>query len=227
MSKALESIKLSLVGANGTANLAAAVDDIEDLQSAAVTTSGEPVDDDDLFDPERLRIKQDFSDDIGVKAILKVPIRKPSKQTFFRVHTAPEYRFVFALLELKEARETYVILPQIASQLSNEVSNSRIFTCIDRSGNLFLWPVKLPPSDGRTNDWHDSACRIAVLAMEKWVRMQSNMIAGCYEALTAPGNLPDPQWPEITPKELLMAGFKGRLIKELGHPVLQKLRGEI
>jgi hypothetical protein len=182
---------------------------------------------DDLFDPERLRLSQNFADDLGVKVILTVPVQKPKKQTFFRVNSSEQYRITVLLLELKDEREVYLVDPGLGSVLAAETVAAQLFLCIDRSGNLFWWAVKLPGPDGRTNEWVSSARRIAQLAMTRWVRMQSNISSGCYEALVAPGEFPEPQWPEVKLQELLEAAFRDRFIRDLAHPVLKKLRGEI
>jgi hypothetical protein len=60
------------------------------------------------FDPERLRVSQAFDQMVGVKKLLTVvPVRKPNRQLFVRVHSHPSYRLDVALLELKEEREVY------------------------------------------------------------------------------------------------------------------------
>ena len=39
--------------------------------------------------------------------------------------------------------------------------------------------------------------------------------------------LPEPEWPELSLRELLRIAFKDKMIDDLGHPVLRKLRGEV
>jgi len=48
----------------------------------------------DIFsDLSKLRLAQDFHQQVGVQKILvPVPVRKPHKQEFIRVNPAPEYR---------------------------------------------------------------------------------------------------------------------------------------
>ena len=42
------------------------------------------------FDVSKLRLSQNFSDQVGVKKEqVVVPVRKPNKQRFFRVHPSP------------------------------------------------------------------------------------------------------------------------------------------
>jgi hypothetical protein len=66
----------------------------------------------DPFDPAALRLSQGFAANIGVKkALLSVPVRKPDKSWFVRVHPDQNYRLQTAVIELKEDRggETYLV----------------------------------------------------------------------------------------------------------------------
>ena len=48
---------------------------------------------DDLFDPAKLRVTGDAFSAIGVeKLLMTVPVRRPNKQEFFRIHPGPDYR---------------------------------------------------------------------------------------------------------------------------------------
>jgi hypothetical protein len=180
----------------------------------------------DAFDLERLRLSQNFADDLGVKkALVTVPVRKPARQSFIRVHPDEAYRLQTAILELKEDRETFLVDPTLWPELGGEITPVELFTAVTRNGDVFLWPVKLPGPDGRSSDWHRSAFEIAGMAMTRWLRVQANMGLGAYEALVAQENLSDPQWPEASFRELLAIAFKDRFITDLDHPVVRKLRG--
>jgi hypothetical protein len=66
----------------------------------------------DPFDPAALRLDQSFAG-AGVKKLLTtVPVRKPGRQDFVRVHPGEDYRLTTAIVELKEEREFYLITPQ-------------------------------------------------------------------------------------------------------------------
>src|SRR6516162_6208537 len=63
----------------------------------------------DPFQPENLRIDLDLLNEGGTKKLLTtVPVRKPNKQDFIRVHPDPKYRETLALIELQDDRETYI-----------------------------------------------------------------------------------------------------------------------
>jgi len=182
----------------------------------------------DLFDPKALRIDPSSDAGSGVKKLLlHVAVRKPHRQEFFRVHPAPEYRERVAILELREERETYIVAPDLAAELATEIRLVEMRVCISRPGTVFLWAVPLPTEDGRSNAWHETAREAAELAETKWVRMFSNMGAGCYDVAVAPDGISEPRWPEISFAELLKIAFgRGKLIDDFVHPVIKQLRGE-
>src|SRR5215468_9369699 len=97
------------------------------------------------FDPASLRLDQSFADTVGVKKLLTtVPIRKPNRQEFVRVHPDPAYRLTpAAIIEVKEDREVYLVRRDIVSAVPGEYVPASLFTTINRQGTLFLWPVKL------------------------------------------------------------------------------------
>jgi hypothetical protein len=184
----------------------------------------------DPFDPAKLRLSQDFAAELGVKKkLLTVPVRKPDKAWFVRVHPGEQYRLQAAILELREEREHYLVTPEIVQGLAGEtaVSPRTIFTAVNRQGVVFLWPVRLPGLDGKLDEWSRSAQEAAQQAMKSWTRVQANMGLGAYDVFQATGSLPEPQWPEEPLRELLKVGFNGKLIQALDHPVLRKLRGEV
>jgi hypothetical protein len=180
----------------------------------------------DPLDINNLRLSQSFIETAGVKKLITtVPVRKPNKQDFIRVHPGEEYRSAVALIELKEDREIYVVSPRIAGELSGEFFSAMLYTAINRQKVVFLWPTRLPGDDGRSLARHESAQTSAELAMKRWVRVVANMSLGAYETLEALATIPDPEWPDISFGELIRIAFKGRVINNLDHPVVKRLRG--
>jgi hypothetical protein len=181
----------------------------------------------DPFDPESLRLDQTFTEGAAVKRLLTtVPVRKPGRQDFVRVHPDPGWRLTpTAILELKEDREIYLVRPTMIEELSGEISPATLFTAITRQNTLFLWPVRLPTADGRKNEWHRSAHEGAELAMSRWIRVTANMNLGAYEFAAALNGIADPTWPEIAFQEVLRIAFRDRIIDTPDHPVVKRLRG--
>ncbi len=186
----------------------------------------------DPFDPTALRLTGDAVAGLGVKKeLLTVPVRKPDKCWFVRVHPSPDYAVQTAVLELKEERggETYLVAPHLRAELATEgtLKLVNLFTAVNRQGVTFLWGCRLPGADGRADEWSRSALEAAEIAKRNWARVQANMGLGAYEVFRATGSLPDPVWPDVPFADLLRTAFKGRLIDTLDHPVLRQLRGEV
>jgi hypothetical protein len=140
------------------------------------------------FDPASLRLDQSFVSTAGVKKLLTVvPVRKPNKQDFVRVHPDEAFRLTTAIIELREDREVYVVAPHIAPEVVGEYFPATLYTTINRQGVLSLWPVRLPGPDGKVNIWHQSAAEAAELAMSRWVRVAADMDLGAYNIFEAAG----------------------------------------
>jgi hypothetical protein len=181
------------------------------------------------FNPAELRLDQSFADTVGVKKhLMTVPVRKPGRQEFVRVHPDPKYRLTpAALIEVKEDREFYLVMPQMAHELVGEFSIVTLFTVVNRQGVVSLWPAKLPGSDGKHNEWHRSAAEAAELAMKGWIRLTANMSLGAYEVFEAKGNVSEPVWPDLSFQDILKIAFGNRTVDRVDHPLVQRLRGQI
>jgi hypothetical protein len=178
-------------------------------------------------DLSALRLDQSYADTVGVKKLLTtVPVRKPNRQDFVRVHPDPGYRLTpAAIIEVKEDREVYLVMPSMAQALTGEFATVTLLTTVNRQGTLHLWPVKLPDPQGRQNEWHRSAAEGAERAMKKWVRVTASMSLGAYEIFEAGGDLPDPVWPDFSFQEILKIAFRERLVDRPDHPLVQRLQG--
>jgi hypothetical protein len=186
----------------------------------------------DPFDPASLRLSQDFTASMGVKkALLAVPVRKPDKAWWVRVHPSTEYRLQTAVIELRGDRgsESYLVAPALWPALATEATfrPKLLATAINRQETLFLWELNLPRPDGRVDEWSRTALQAVELATKGWVRVAAKMTLGAYEVLQAGGHLPEPEWPDVPFRELLRVAFKDRFIDCLDHPVLRGLRGEV
>jgi hypothetical protein len=187
--------------------------------------------DDDPFDPDRLRLSQDFAAAVGVRKLLTtVPVRKPSAEWWVRTHSDPAYQLETAVVELKEDREIYLVANQ---ELWSELAKDPTFgprllvTSINRQGVLFLWPTKLPGPDGKVNEWHRSATEAADAARSAWTRVYSDMSLGAYRVEVSEKIRTEPNWPGLPMREILRVAFRDKVISTWDHPVLQRLRGEV
>src|SRR5208337_171657 len=162
----------------------------------------------DIFDNlEKIRLGQDYSEPaISKKTISVVPVRKPHRQWFFRVK--PEWRFEGLLLKYEKTSESYFVLPQLVSELEDEVERCLLLGAINSSGDLFLWPIKYP-SD---NSYNVTALEAAMSSMERWVRIKTNRSIGIYEEIKPNIQMPEPEFPEVTLNEILRIAFKNHVI---------------
>ena len=181
----------------------------------------------DPFDLASLRLNPSFVETAGVKKLLTtVPARRPSPQDFVRVHPSPDYRENFAMIDLKDDREDYLVRPEILPDLAGEVVYKTIFTAINRQGVVFLWSIRLPAPDDRKSDWPRSQREAAEMAMSRWVRVKANMSLGAYEIAMAESVMAEPVWPEFSYQELVRIAYRDRMIATLDHSVVKRLRGQ-
>ena len=95
----------------------------------------------DPFDPEALRLSQDFAALANVKPILAtVPVRKPGRQDYFRVHSSEDYQLTTAIIELKEERgELYLVASVLSDEVIGEVIPVAVCLAVNRGGVGVLW----------------------------------------------------------------------------------------
>ena len=181
----------------------------------------------DPFDPAQFAAQSTVNGVIGVtKEMVACPVRKPNKQEFVRVHPSPEYQLRAHILELKEERETYLVMPALAAALPGETRTVNLRLTVSRQGAVFLWPVPEPGLDGREMGWHASARAAAISAETRWVRVVANMAQGAYDLHSAPGVLGTPIWPDKVLRDILAVAFgESFIIRDAGHPVVKRLLG--
>ena len=147
-----------------------------------------------------------------------------------RTHTDREaYWLDTFVIELKEDREVYFVSPELWPALAGESTFSprQLVRAVSRDGTPFLWPIRLPGPDGKLDSWSQSTTEAAILAQTSWVRVAANMALGAYDLFEATGIDAEPNWPRESMSELLRVAFRGKLIEEMDHPVLRRLRGEV
>lgn len=180
----------------------------------------------DPFDPSQFAANSTIVGDAGVvKQLVVCPVRKPNKQEFVRVHPDPKYRLEVHIIELKNERELYLVMPSVAAALPGETRSVTLTLTVNRQGSAFLWPVPTPSLRGRENDWHTSARAGATHGVTNWVKLVSN--SGSYDVLAAPGALGNPVWPNNSMRDLLAIAFGETFtIRDLSHPVIKRLLGQ-
>jgi hypothetical protein len=205
--------------------------DLADVEVAEAPAAAEVAVPDPFNNLTALRLTGDQVAKLGVKpVILTMPVGKPDRSWFVRVHPDDAYAFPTAVLEMRGQRgerdETYLVAPHLRESLSTIITLSAkmLFTAVSRQGKHFFWPVTLPRPDGRSEEWSRTAREAAQMARKNWVRIQADMSLGAYRVHVATGNLPEPEWPDLSLSDLLRIAFKDRFIGTLDHPVVRKLR---
>ena len=179
-------------------------------------------------DLNALRLPTNYGTTLGVEKLLTiVPVGKPKKSTFFRVHPDETMTFSTYILESKETRETYVVAQSVAQVISELVRPVILHAAIDRQNNVSLIPVQLPGEDGVRNPWHESLSQIVERAKTKWIRFNANMKLGGYDVYEATAELPEPDWPAHGIDKYIEIAFRGKIINSLDHPIVQSLLGKI
>lgn len=181
----------------------------------------------DPYDPAQFAANRTVLGGVGItKELVTCPVRKPNKQEFVRVRPGAEYQLRAHILELKEERETYLVIPAVAAALPGETRTVNLRLTVSRQGAVFLWPVPEPSLDGRETGWGTSARAAAISAETKWVRIVANMPQGAYDVHSAPGTLGTPVWPDKPLRDILAVAFgESFIIRDAGHPVVKRLLG--
>ena len=191
-------------------------------ENAANPTSGKT----GRFDPTRLRLAQSFAAGATTRTS-PITARKPDPHNWFMAHPDPAFHFVTMVLDAKAERETYLVEPGLREELGRELTPKVIVPCITRQSNVFLWPVSLPSSTGRTNSWTQSALDAVQDAMQGWIRLVANSEAGGYDVYHPRVEIDPPKWPDLTLEDMLEKAFGHYLIDSLDHPRVRALLGEV
>jgi hypothetical protein len=182
----------------------------------------------DPFDIEALRAAP--PEGLAVeKVLISVPVRKPTKREFFRVHPGTDYVLDCFILEREQGfeKQSWWVAPGLREELMSELKLVRLFACLTRHNVPLLWPLRLPTPDGGGNPWAQSALKIAEVAKTTWVRMEASKVAGSYELHVAASNLGNPIWPDKTLRQLIEIAFAHRVIDSADHDVIKELNGAL
>lgn len=179
------------------------------------------------FDPKRLRISQRFGEGMDVRAVIAtVSVRKPHRQWWIRVHPDPLMAIETCVLHNDHDQQHYLVDPSLSPSLPGEAVAMTLYSAINMSGGLFIWPIRLPNEDGQQHECHNTAHHAAQLAQTTWIRISWDRPNSNYAVVRARGQVPEPAWPEADLQKLLSIAFKDRFIGDLDHPVVRRLLGE-
>lgn len=182
----------------------------------------------DPFSLDGLVVTQNYHQVCGARKQVTIPIGKPNRQVFFRIHPSPAYARPFNVLADKDSRAIYIVAANMAAELADEMYLATIYTGITRQGNIFLWPARMPDEGGRQMAWHESQHSIAAHAQQNWLRIVADMHLGANVMVPAAIDFGPPEWPTTPYQEIIWSAFKEEgFIRSPDHPAVRKLRGFI
>jgi hypothetical protein len=177
------------------------------------------------IDLNTVRLSQDFAAMAKTeKLLVHVPVRKPAKHQFVRVHPGEDYRLEVGIIAI-DGDDTYLVHPAVVGAVPELVKPVRLHLYVTRHGAPALWPVKLPGEDGKTNPWYASAAEAAEVAIKKWIRLVPNREVGAYDVIVAESIPTEPTWPDKSMEELVSKAFADKFIEDEDHPLLRELLG--
>jgi len=181
------------------------------------------------FSLEAIRLDPGYAQAaVGRSEQVVVPVDKPNKHAFFRIH--PEKRIDVCLLECEEDSKKYLVMGAAASAIAEaDLKYVTLYLWVDRQGNYGFWPAGLPKSDGTTYGAWESAHEACARAVDTWLRIRWNRTVGGYDLIVLSNTVAvdDPNFPMLSLRALVTQAFKGKIINNAQHPVLRRLRGEL
>jgi hypothetical protein len=175
---------------------------------------------------ESLRLASGSRSSAVTEILTHIPVRKPGKGEFFRVHPEHTMALDTVIYEDPEDRnQTYLVPPAMREFLQGQTKDVLLLTAINRQNVLFLWPLTIPLDSQPVNPWQTSARDAAELGKTLWVRMQSDMSLKAYRVFKAEGLINDPVWPGKPLSDILEIAFRNHVIDDMDHPLVRRLRG--
>jgi hypothetical protein len=158
----------------------------------------------------------------------RIPFRRPSSQQWFRVLAKPGFSVDAFTFDHEEDGDkvTYLVHRNAHPFLNGKDRPCRLYVCVTRYGVLHLWPAKLP-TGGQGQTWAESGLAVAEAAKRQWVMVEGNKRTGAYDWSTPRGDLGEPDWPDLTLRDIVEGATKGYYITGPDHPVVRALNGEM
>jgi hypothetical protein len=177
-----------------------------------------------IFDPTAC-LDDDDVPDVN-PPVLDIPIRRPNKLKFYRVH--PTFVVDRDILVVPDGMDetTYLCYPKLIDVFPEAIKRARLYPYIGTDKTLCLWRINHATQKGgkRNQKVFDTAVRAASAAKTEWTRIWWRQEVGHYTHQTARADLGEPLWPDLTFEEMLVIAFEGMVIDSLDHEVLRELR---
>lgn len=151
-----------------------------------------------------------------------VPYGKPPSEPI-RVRPAAEASFLAFLLEQRKGGEPFLLDASLRSLVGSRARSAVIRLAVNRAGEPFLIPEMVAGPDSRLHPWNVSRNAALRVAETRWVRMVPNLSKAAYQVFASDEDSAEPEWPEESIQELVKLAFAGRIIKDAGHPVIDRV----
>jgi len=183
---------------------------------------------DGLLDIESWQVEDSQNQEASIETDYVIDVAKPNSQKYFQVRDGREWQMKVKLVEYKPYQEFSLVLPEVAKNAgeNTEIAEYRLYLTVNEFGHYSVWPVHVGKGS-----WHESR-RLAVKdATGIWIRMKANIAKEEFFTLEAPDDIASklgkPIWPpDLTFREIVSIAFAGRVIDDVNHPLLKKLRGK-
>jgi hypothetical protein len=186
----------------------------------------------DPLDAASLAIDQDHLEELadpGAKSSV-VECRRPPKGLMFTVRPEPakpwQDRGFYWVLQI-EGRDPYLVIPAIAEVKKDGEDTLRpqmLVRYVTMGGEEGLWPIKLNPTDGKSNAWNTSALNILALAEKGWVRIVNMGKHFRHQCSKKTLEETPPQFSDRSFHELVKAAFPDdRIVTTLDHQIWDDL----
>jgi hypothetical protein len=153
-----------------------------------------------------------------------IPVKKPGKKNFFRVHSDQSYRLYDVAVIEEDGGDLYLVDPdlELPDDVLQFVSRENFLVAITHRGKLFVWHFK-----NTDTSWLSSAMRVARRAQDEWIRVAADFDSGGYIVFTAPEPLRSkkPIFPAMSPEEVFSLAFENRRITSVDDPIIRRARG--
>jgi hypothetical protein len=203
------------------------------LAAEAAAPQPPPEEDLDADEAEFRALRRDLPGVKGSSAagIVAVSVGKiPTKNEFFRVHPAPDYRPIMALVDIEMGMEKhfFAVTPDMIAPLHAigiTCADHVLYLTVTSRGAFRLVPVRCANMDGEQNEYARTKEIGMRQGMTEWVRIYTDTENGCYKVFPAPaGRFGEPQFPDLKPAKIIRYAFrdKGRLIDNPQHSMFLK-----
>jgi len=155
-----------------------------------------------------------------------VLVGKPAPQDFVRAYNHPDFAHDFAMLYDTVNGEFLILAPELIDEVGPDAKLRRLYTLVDWTGRVILWPLLAPGAAGRIDPYTRSGHAAIVRAYNSWVRLVAVGERGPIIARESTTHHIEPVWPTDY-YALIEKAFAGRVITTADHPLLRRLRGEI